>query len=196
MKLILRNLTKRFDERVIVENLSFEFAERGVYHITGESGAGKTTLLNMIAGLDTDYLGQILGGGKENVSFVFQEYRLFDGASAIENALISIDTPTNEEIKKAEEYFIRLGFTNEQIYQKAKYLSGGMKQRVAIIRALMKNAPILILDEPTKELHSELVNELYKILNEIQDQRLVLLVSHDSVPKEYRKADFFNNSGK
>lgn len=191
MSLKLCNLSKRFDDRIILQNASIEFSNTGAYHITGESGIGKTTLLNMIAGLDTAYEGEIIGGGKTNVSYAFQEYRLFDTATALENVLISYGKPTASEIEKAKRYFARLGFNDEEMHLKAGQLSGGMKQRVSIIRALMKDSPIYLFDEPTKELHQELIEEFYKILDELKNEKLILLVSHEKVPSNYQKIDIF-----
>ena len=74
--LILNNVSKAFGDKVLFENLSLEF-NTGLYLIRGNSGIGKTTLLRIIAGLDTDYDGEVIGGGLKNVSFSFQEYRLF-----------------------------------------------------------------------------------------------------------------------
>ncbi len=194
MSLIIRNLTKRFGDKTILEHLNLEFPNAGVYHITGESGIGKTTLLNMIAGLDNDYIGEITGGGKENVSFVFQEYRLFETASALENVLISFDSPTEADVKKAKSFFSRLGFSERDINLKARALSGGMKQRVAIIRALMKDCTIYIFDEPTKELHRELTEEFFKIIDELKNDKLILFVSHEDVPSVYQKINPFIQS--
>ena len=194
MSLIIRNLTKRFGDKTILENLNLEFSDTGAYHITGESGVGKTTLLNMIAGLDNEYEGEIVGGGKTNVAYVFQEYRLFETATALENVLIAFDTPTEAEIARAKSYFSRLGFSQKDIYLKARALSGGMKQRVAIIRALMKDCPIYIFDEPTKELHKEITEEFYRMLDELKSNSLVLLVSHEQVPDKYQKINIFKIS--
>ena len=194
MSLVLRNLTKRFGDKIILENANLAFSDTGAYHIIGESGIGKTTLLNMIAGLDTDYEGEIFGGGKECVSYVFQEYRLFDTASALENSLISFKSPTDTDIERAKEYFRRLGFTDAEMHLKTRQLSGGMKQRVAIVRALMKDSPIYLFDEPTKELHSELIIKFYRILDELKNDKLILLVSHENVPETFKKIDVFSNN--
>ena len=83
MSLKIKNLSKSFGRKAIFDNFSFDFCDTGVYIISGERGKGKTTLLRIIAGLDKSYSGEIKGGGIENVSFAFQEYRLFPNLSAI-----------------------------------------------------------------------------------------------------------------
>lgn len=194
MSLKLTNLTKRFGDKCIFQDINYEFSDTGVYHIAGISGAGKTTLLNLITGIDKNYDGEILGGGHKHISYAFQEHRLFDTASALENALVSYQRPTEHEIARAKELFVRLGFAEKDMHLKAKQLSGGMKQRTSIIRALMKNASIYIFDEPTKELNAEIVSEFYKIIDELGEKSLVLLVSHEHVPDKYTKVDFFANN--
>ena len=82
------NLTKSFGEEVKISNFSYDFPDKGVVALIGESGVGKTTLARIIAGLDTDFTGQVIGGGIGNVSFAFQEYRLFPHLSALDNVII------------------------------------------------------------------------------------------------------------
>ena len=77
MSLTLNDISKSYENKVIFKNFSYTFSDTGIYAVVGDSGVGKTTLLRIIAGLDTAYEGEILGGGVENVSFAFQEYRLF-----------------------------------------------------------------------------------------------------------------------
>ena len=82
MSLEIIDLSKSFGERAVLDSFSYKFDQTGLYVIAGESGIGKTTLLRIIAGLDKDYSGSVVGGGIDNVSFMFQEYRLFPSLSA------------------------------------------------------------------------------------------------------------------
>ena len=84
MSLRIKNLSKSFDDKNVISNLSYEFPERGLFGIVGESGIGKTTLLRIIAGLDNDYSGEVVGGGIRKVSFAFQEHRLFPTLTSLE----------------------------------------------------------------------------------------------------------------
>ena len=174
MNLSLKIKEKKFGEKVIFENFAYEFEECGIYAIVGESGKGKTTLLRIIAGLEKKYDGEVLGGGFSNVSFVFQEYRLFPALSAIEN----ITEATGVPYDVAKSALNKFGFTDDEINLFPAELSGGMKQRVSLLRAIFKNTPILLLDEPTKELDSELKIVFFEMLNEVSKSRLVIFVSH------------------
>ncbi len=181
MGLIIKNITKSFDGSVIINDLSFSFDDHGVYLIKGASGVGKTTLLRIISGLDGDFSGIVEGGGIKNSAFMFQEHRLFPTLSALENAAISIDKYDHEKKACAEKMLIFLGFKQDDLNKKTEKLSGGMKQRVSFVRAVMKNTPILLLDEPTKELNSELAKAMMDIIDQESQKRLVLLVSHESI---------------
>ena len=179
MSLIIKNLTKKFDDKTIIDNLSYEFPDHGVVAITGESGIGKTTLLRIISGLEKNYDGEVLGSGFSNVSFAFQEYRLFSNLSALDNVIFAISNTKNEAvIKKAKEMLLSLGLKKSDFDLFPGELSGGMKQRVSLARAFLKNAPTLLLDEPTKELDKENITLLTAVIQKISEGRLVVIVTH------------------
>ena len=180
MNLKIESLTKKFGDKTVLENFSYEFPTSGICIITGASGIGKTTLLRMISGLDNDYCGKIYNGGFGNVSYMFQEYRLFPHISAIKN-VVAVTSEGDDDEKRAMELLLHLGFTTEDLKKKPSALSGGMKQRVAFARAVMKDAPILILDEPTKELDDDSINAMTEIITEESHKRLVIIVTHDDL---------------
>ena len=184
MILKLNNLSKSFQSHEILSDFSYSFDEKGLYFVVGESGVGKTTLLRIIAGLDDDYRGTVENGGVGNVSVMFQEYRLFPTLSALKNAAIS----NEKQPDNAEKLLRILGFNDNDMKKKPHELSGGMKQRVAFARAVLKSSPILILDEPTKELDSETVAIMHAIISEEARNRLVIVVTHDDVSKFLDKA--------
>ena len=151
----------------------------GIYALSGNSGAGKTTLLRIIAGLDTAYTGSIIGGGITNTSFSFQEYRLFPHLTALENVIVANGNIDDSALlEKGKELLQRLGFTPSELMLLPSELSGGMKQRVSLVRAFLRNTPILLLDEPTKELDEKIRTKLYEIIKEEGEKRLVIVVSH------------------
>ena len=179
MSLIIKNLTKKFDDKTIIDNLSYEFPDHGVVAITGESGIGKTTLLRIISGLEKNYDGEVLGSGFSNVSFAFQEYRLFSNLSALDNVIFAISDTKNEAVvKKAKDMLLSLGLKESDFDLFPGELSGGMKQRVSLARAFLKDAPTLLLDEPTKELDKENITLLTAVIQKISEVRLVVIVTH------------------
>ena len=89
MNLSINNVSKSFDKKILFDNFSLVLPEKGVFVLSGESGVGKTTLLRMISGLDTDFSGEISGGGIKNCSVAFQEYRLFPTLSALDNLVFA-----------------------------------------------------------------------------------------------------------
>lgn len=178
MSLRLEGITKRFSKKVILENFSYEFEETGVYVIKADSGVGKTTLLRIISGLDKDYSGTVHGGGAKNVSYAFQEYRLFPSLTALQNVLVARNEESAESVEAAKSILLSLGLTEEELSLKPCELSGGMKQRVSLSRALFKDSPVLLLDEPTKELDNRLREKVCSLVETESERRLVILVTH------------------
>lgn len=179
MSLVIKNLTKSFGEKLLFSNFSYSFGENGLYVLKGESGAGKTTLLRIIAGLDTDYTGEIIGGGVSNVSFCFQEHRLFPFVSAFNNIVkvsFKEENETNKELTR--KLLSRLNFKDSDMKLPPEKLSGGMRQRVDFARAVLKESKILILDEATKELDALLADKMLDIIKEESKKRLVIMVTH------------------
>ena len=181
MSLKIKNLKKSFDEKAIFDGFSFDFTDRGIYALSGESGVGKTTLLRIIAGLDTDYSGEVTGGGKGAVSIAFQEHRLFPQLSAVQNVVFSISDGKDKAVcEKACQILSRLGFSEADIKLLPDALSGGMKQRVSLARAFIKDTPILLLDEPTKELDTHNATVVREMIREASKTRLIILATHSA----------------
>jgi ABC-type multidrug transport system ATPase subunit len=178
MSLEIKNLTKRFGKKTIISEFSYHFSEKGLYILRGKSGIGKTTLLRIIAGLDKDYSGEIIEGGIGRISFAFQEYRLFPQLSALENVMIASKDDSDANKNIAMDLLSRLGFSVEEMSLLPSELSGGMKQRVSLARTFMKNAPVILLDEPTKELDAILCRQVCEMIKKIAEDKLVILVTH------------------
>lgn len=178
MPLKLNNVSKSFGDKNILTDFSYSFKEKGLYIIRGESGIGKTTLLRIISGLDTQYSGDVENGGIGNVSVMFQEYRLFPSLNALKNVSIA-----NKGSDFGEEASLlkRLGFADSDLKKKPHHLSGGMKQRVAFARAVMMRSPVLLLDEPTKELDANTSRIMTEIIAEESKHRLIIVVTHDDL---------------
>ena len=178
MSLEIKNLTKRFGKKTIVSEFSYHFSEKGLYILRGKSGIGKTTLLRIIAGLDKDYSGEIIEGGIGRISFAFQEYRLFPQLSALENVMIASKDDSDANKNIAMDLLSQLGFSFEEMSLLPSELSGGMKQRVSLARTFMKNAPVILLDEPTKELDAILCRQVCEMIKKIAEDKLVIIVTH------------------
>ena len=193
MSLELRSVTKSFGENTLFRDFSYVFPNAGSYVLKGDSGTGKTTFLRMISGIDNDYSGEIIGGGIENTSICFQEYRLFPLISAFANVLkVAFPTANEENSQKTFALLSKLGFTEESMKLKPSKLSGGMKQRIAFARAVLRDTPILLLDEPTKELDSELSSKMIDIIKEESKKRLVITVTHKNEEWEPLGNNFIN----
>ncbi len=173
-------------------NLSFDRGE--FVAITGKSGSGKSTLLNVISGMDSYEEGELLieghptshymqsdweGYREKYISFIFQDYNILDSFTVLENvelALMNIDDK-KERRKRALELIERVGLSSH-IHHKGSKLSGGQKQRTVIARALAKDSPIILADEPTGNLDFATSAEIMNLLYEVSRDKLLIVVTH------------------
>lgn len=190
----INNLTKKFNERTIIDNLSFEVENSEILTIAGPSGAGKTTLLRCISGLESFDSGEFyLDGKKFNpyedtgsesvIGVVFQDYQLFPNLTVLDNVTLAPQMVLKQSATEAKQSALKRlsrlqldGKENLYPYQ----LSGGQKQRVAIARALAMQPKILCYDEPTSALDPELRGEVSRIIKGLkQDGMTQIVVTHD-----------------
>ena len=190
MSISLKNLTKKFDGRTVIDNFSYEFDEKGIVAISGASGAGKTTLLRIILGLEKKTSGERIVKNGTKFSVSFQEHRLLPHLSALENIVtLAFDSPSEEDVNRSREMLRHFGFSDEEMMLFPAQLSGGMKQRVSLVRAFLHECNVLILDEPTKELDSELVRAVLDYVKLLSETKLVIIVSHSADDIEYLGAE-------
>ncbi len=161
----INNLCVSFASQKVLENISLEIGD-GITCIMAESGRGKTTLLNVIAGLLQPDSGKIEDGpGRPAV--MFQEDRLFPWLTALEN----VEIVCNDRRKAAE--LLNIMELGNDMDKYPKQMSGGMKRRVALARALAYDSDMLILDEPFKGLDEELEKRIIGVIKKIKKPMLI-----------------------
>ena len=148
----LRNISKRFGNGTLaVENLSLSLARGSFVSLLGPSGCGKSTVLRMIAGLSEPTAGEVVRQGTRGaVGFVFQEPTLMPWETALSNTMLPLDlagVPRDEARRRAAEALEKVGLKGFE-HALPRELSGGMKMRVSIARAIVTRPQVLLLDEP------------------------------------------------
>ena len=178
-KLEIKNLSKRFGEKILFENLSLTVDGPAV--LWAPSGWGKTTLLRILMGLEAPISGSVEGVGR--VGAVFQEDRLCPQLTAEENVALvlpaeqyKVKTQYKEQIR---DDLIRLGLDDEALALPARKLSGGQKRRTALLRALWAESNTLLLDEPFTGMDAELVEDAVAATKRLAGERPTILVTHD-----------------
>lgn len=174
MTIEIRGLRKYYSGLAVIDGLDLQLPERGIVGLSGPSGCGKTTFLNLLAGLQKPDQGEITGLADGEISMVFQEDRLLPWVSTLENiALVARDHQSAAEwLDKMQLNDFGDAYPSE--------LSGGMKRRVALARALAFESKLLLLDEPFLGMDLELKQSIYGLIRETGQSRLVILVTHDA----------------
>lgn len=196
----------------VLDGISLDVLEKEFLGIMGESGGGKTTLLKILGTIDKPTTGEIeyfgdslknLGNEKiskirrKHIGFVFQDFRLLDSLTVKENIILpSILDGNSYNQNYFQEKVSFLGIQN--LMEKYPYtLSGGEKQRVAIMRALMNNPDLILADEPTGNLDSSSAQKVMNILKDINEKygKTIVLVTHDNAIAEKCSRIITINSG-
>lgn len=172
-------VTVAYQNRPVLRDLSFTFVDAQVTAITGPSGIGKTTLLNLLCGLSKPTNGAV-ASSYQHPAYVFQEPRLFPWMTALEN----VKTVCNDQ-EKALCYLKRLLPDDGSEHKYPHELSGGMKQRVSIARALAYEPDILFMDEPFKGLDTETRKGTARFLFDSLRGKTVIMVTHDGEDLAY-----------
>lgn len=189
--IVIRNVSFARGKQRILNSINYEFVQGYIYGIIGKNGSGKSTLINLLLGLNTgEYSGEIYYNDininhidmnwtrAHNISVIEQNPYIFEG-SVLDNVLLSSDY--KEKYCKFFYKTINLSHfsLNKKIFKDGNTLSGGEKQKIALLRLFAKNAELMILDEPTNFLDSSTVDSLKKFLTSIKRNKIVIIVSHD-----------------
>ena len=192
----LENISKQFDNTVVLKNVNIEFEPEKTYAIIGSSGAGKSTLLRCINLLEKPSTGNVIVDGvniikdkehlstiREKIGMVFQNFNLFAHMSAKKNvmfALLKVKKMTSEEAEKeAVQQLTNVGLAH-RLDNYPHQLSGGEKQRVAIARALAMHPKAMLFDEPTSALDPEMTQEVLKVIKALNHTGMTnIIVTHE-----------------
>lgn len=173
----IKNLKKYYGDLRVYEDFSFSVADGETLAVLGASGAGKTTLLNIVAGI-LPYDGGELIGVPEKVSYIFQTDRLIKHMTVLENLTLVSDE------ERAKEYLARAGLADFAGEYPSR-LSAGMSRRVAILRAFLYDAPLVLMDEPFRNLDLTLKYELMEFYKSLSVNKTALFVTHDVTEAAY-----------
>lgn len=186
-------------QRLVLDQVDWEFAPGQLYTLTGRSGAGKSSLLNILGGLDRNFSGQLWFAGqelsqfsatqmaryrREQVGFVFQDFHLLDALSILDNVLLSTRFLPNSVLpalrQRALDCLKKVDLQGRE-GDKPGHLSGGERQRVALARALLHQPKLVLADEPTGNLDKHTAATILDLLKALtQEQKItVIMASHD-----------------
>ena len=203
----MQNIRKSFGELAVLKDISITVSEGQVMAIIGPSGSGKSTLLRCATMLETidggsiDYLGNtvaweengkakyapaaVLKEARECFGLVFQNFNLFPHYSVLKNVMDApvhvLKQPKGEAEKHARALLKRMGLEGKEDAYPCQ-LSGGQQQRVAIARALAMNPKILFFDEPTSALDPELTGEVLKVIKQLAEEHMTMVIVTHEMP--------------
>ncbi|BDR55790.1 ABC transporter ATP-binding protein [Xylocopilactobacillus apis] len=191
-----KNLTKKFDQRSIFENLNLTFEAGKAYALIGPSGSGKTTLLNILGHLEKVDGGDVLYEGKsifkiksqeffrDDLGYLFQNFGLLDSMTISDNldlGLVGKKLNSSEKTAKKKEALAKVNLEYLDLNQKIYELSGGEAQRVALAKVILKDPPLIMADEPTAALDPLNGEEVMQLLLSLKnDRRTIIIATHNS----------------
>ncbi len=188
----IQHLRKSFGSHEVLRDIDFAVSQGEVVCIIGSSGSGKSTLLRCINLLERPSGGQVLYRGRNiladqqavyatraKLGMVFQQFNLFNNLNALENCIVGqvkVLKRTRAEAERVAKQYLQVVGMEQYINARPKQLSGGQKQRVAIARALAMEPDVLLFDEPTSALDPEMVGEVLKVMQQLAESGLTMLV--------------------
>ncbi|MGC5327739.1 amino acid ABC transporter ATP-binding protein [Brevibacillus sp. SYSU BS000544] len=192
----IQHLNKSYGSHEVLKDIDFSVNKGEVVTIIGSSGSGKSTLLRCINLLEKPSGGQIIYKGenilddkhdiflyRRHLGMVFQQFNLFNNHDVLSNCVVGqvkVLKRSKEEAEKVALKYLRVVGMDKYVNAKPRQLSGGQKQRVAIARALSMEPDVMLFDEPTSALDPEMVGEVLKVMKELAESGLtMLIVTHE-----------------
>lgn len=188
----IRHLNKSFGSHEVLKDINFSVNKGEVVCMIGSSGSGKSTLLRCVNLLEKPSGGEIIYNGENilddkhdiyqyrtKLGMVFQQFNLFNNHDVLSNCIIGqmkVLKRSKEEAEKVAMKYLKVVGMDQYINAKPKQLSGGQKQRVAIARALSMEPDVILFDEPTSALDPEMVGEVLKVMKDLAETGLTMLV--------------------
>lgn len=188
----IQHLGKTFGNHEVLKDIDFKVNKGEVVSIIGSSGSGKSTLLRCINLLEKPTTGQVIYKGENildsnhdtlnyrtKLGMVFQQFNLFNNKNVLDNCIIGqvkVLNRSREEAEKVAKKYLKVVGMDKYINAKPRQLSGGQKQRVAIARALSMEPDVMLFDEPTSALDPEMVGEVLKVMKDLGESGITMLV--------------------
>ena len=183
----LKNITKKFNNNIVLDNLNYKFSETGLYVINGDNGSGKTTLSYIIGLLDNKYEGKFYFNHVDVSKLSKKEYnqareKFISYIFSKNNLIPYLNVKENLDLSNSENNFIDL-----DMKQDVNTLSGGEEILLALNIEINKKKKIYILDEVTSMLDNDHFNKLMEIINNLSKEVLIIMISHDNRTDKYGK---------
>ena len=175
------NVSKSYGDKHVLSNVSCEFEDGKIYCIMGESGVGKTTLIRLIMGLEKPDEGYI--SSSKQFAAAFQEDRLLEDRDAVDNVMFVLKNGGSKSREQTEQYLSEL-LPEDRLHIRVDFLSGGMRRRVAVARAMLSDRNTIILDEPFTGLDDETKKTVINFIKKWQNNRTVIVVTHSYTDSE------------
>jgi len=178
----LKNISKAYEDKPVFENFNLKIKQNQTTILMGDSGRGKTTLLNMMMGLESPDQGEIIGLESQSVVAVFQEDRLCETLSVQSNIRLVLNS--KQKAEAILNHLKSVGLEKEAATP-VKNLSGGMKRRVAIVRAVMAPSDVIIMDEPFKGLDEATKLRCMDYIKHNSGGKTLVISTHDEREARY-----------
>ena len=188
----LQSISRCFGDKPVIQELSHSFPDTGIFALMGPSGCGKTTLLRLLAGLDQPNSGSIRSTHTK-IAMAFQEPRLLPWMNCEDN--LKLVLPKNNEEPEITQKWLTALELADVAKALPNALSGGMKQRLSLARALAFGGDLLLMDEPFSALDQALKDRIAPQIREVGKSRLTIIVTHDLTDAERLGASILHCSG-